>query len=274
RGEGVDRQPRGVRAPLAAGARGPPPRAADGRRPSGRPALRDPAREQEPHRRCPRRARQALPARADARDRARAGERQDTRRAAAYQSPAGDALRDPRRYLRRRAGGPHASHRAGRRRLRGLAALEPEGRAGAHGAARGTLHEPGGSGEGVRDAAALVRPHAEDRRGARGFAAMSTAAEFSPSSSLDALLLRATRITPEQLEAAHAREEETGRPLLDVLVEQKVIPEEELLRALGAALDLPVRTTIDASRVDPDLVDRVPIAFAKAQGVLPLPRAA
>ena len=103
---------------------------------------------------------------------------------------------------------------------------------------------------------------------------MSTAAEFTAPSSLEALLLRATRITPEQLATARAREEETGRPLLDVLVDQKAIAEEELLRALGSALDLPVRTAIDAACVDPDLVDRVPIAFAKAHGVLPLERGA
>ena len=101
---------------------------------------------------------------------------------------------------------------------------------------------------------------------------MSTALETTPLSSLAALLLRATPITPEQLDAARAREQETGRPLLELLVEQKAIAEEALLRALGGALHLPVRTDIDAARIDPELVDRVPIGFAKSYGILPLER--
>jgi general secretion pathway protein E len=91
-------------------------------------------------------------------------------------------------------------------------------------------------------------------------------------SALGALLLRATRLTPEQLAAARARQEESGRPLLDVLLEDRSIDAEELLRALGAELGLRVRTDIDAPRVDPALVDRVPIAFAKQHAILPLER--
>jgi general secretion pathway protein E len=102
----------------------------------------------------------------------------------------------------------------------------------------------------------------------------SGAAQPTQPFSLGTLLLRATRLTPEQLEAARARQDETGVALLDVLIEQKMLPEEELLRALGDELELPVRTAIDAEQVDPLLVDRVPIAFAKAHGVLPLGRGA
>jgi general secretion pathway protein E len=101
---------------------------------------------------------------------------------------------------------------------------------------------------------------------------VSHAARQAPPFSLGALLLRATQLTEEQLEAARARQLETGQPLLEVLVEQKALPEEELLRALGAELELPVRAAIAPAEVDPLLVDRVPIAFAKGHGVLPLGR--
>jgi hypothetical protein len=87
---------------------------------------------------------------------------------------------------------------------------------------------------------------------------------------LGALLLGATRLTPEQLEAAKQRQGETGGRLLDVLMEQEALPEEELLAALGARLGLPVLHEIPAESVDDALVARVPIAFAKTHGLLPL----
>jgi general secretion pathway protein E len=92
--------------------------------------------------------------------------------------------------------------------------------------------------------------------------------------SLGRLLLRATRLTPEQLEAARARREETGRPLVEVLVEQNVLGEEEILRALGEELALPLCPAIQPAQVDAALVDRVPIGFAKQHGILPLERSA
>ena len=100
---------------------------------------------------------------------------------------------------------------------------------------------------------------------------MSSAAPAEPFS-LGTLLLRATRLTPEQLEAARARQEESGRTLIEVLVEQHLLGEEEILRALGEELALPLCPTIQPARVDPELVDRVPIAFAKQHGLLPLGR--
>ena len=87
---------------------------------------------------------------------------------------------------------------------------------------------------------------------------------------LGVLLLGSTRLTPEQLEVARQRQGETGQRLLDVLIEQDVLPEEELLAALGARLGLPVLHAIPADSVDDALVARVPIAFAKAHGLLPL----
>jgi general secretion pathway protein E len=100
---------------------------------------------------------------------------------------------------------------------------------------------------------------------------VSGAAPAEPHS-LGRLLLRATRLSPEQLEAARARQEESGRPLVEVLVEQRLLAEEEILRVLGEELALPLCPAIQPGQVDPELVDRVPIAFAKQHGVLPLAR--
>jgi general secretion pathway protein E len=99
------------------------------------------------------------------------------------------------------------------------------------------------------------------------------AAVAAPSAlSLGALLLRTTRLTPEQLDDARARAEDAGASLVDVLIEQHVLDEAEILTALGGALDIPVRTSIAADRIDAELVDKIPIAFAKAHGILPLER--
>jgi general secretion pathway protein E len=101
----------------------------------------------------------------------------------------------------------------------------------------------------------------------------SPVAVATPSAlSLGALLLRTTRLTPEQLDDARARAEDAGSSLVDVLIGQHVLDEAEILNALGEALDIPVRTSIAADRIDAELVDRIPIAFAKAHGILPLER--
>ncbi len=86
------------------------------------------------------------------------------------------------------------------------------------------------------------------------------------------ILSRATRLAPERLEEASRRALETGRSLVDLLVEQAPGSEEEILDALGKEMGLLVRATIRPEEVDEALVARVPIGFAKTHGVLPLRR--
>ena len=62
--------------------------------------------------------------------------------------------------------------------------------------------------------------------------------------SLGALLLRTTRLTPEQLDDARARAEDAGTSLVDVLIENGMLEEPEILGALGEALGMPVRSPI------------------------------
>ena len=111
-------------------------------------------------------------------------------------------------------------------------------------------------------------PEAASMKGAE----TTAAAPASGALSLGALLLRATRLSPEQLDDARARAEDQEKPLTEVLVESGMLGEDEILQALGAALELPVTTEIAADRIDTELVDKIPIAFAKAHGLLPLER--
>jgi general secretion pathway protein E len=85
-------------------------------------------------------------------------------------------------------------------------------------------------------------------------------------------LLRATRLSLEQLEAALRRQEDQGGRLVDVLVEMGFLTEEEVLGALSERLGLDYRRTVTPEDVDEALVERVPIGFAKAHGLLPLQR--
>ncbi len=70
----------------------------------------------------------------------------------------------------------------------------------------------------------------------------------------------------------HAHQAEHGGRLLDAVIALGLLEEGEVLEAVGTGLGLPVRTEIAAETVDGDLVERVPIAFAKAHGLLPLGR--
>jgi general secretion pathway protein E len=88
------------------------------------------------------------------------------------------------------------------------------------------------------------------------------------------VLLRTTRLTLQQLEEAVRRQEASGGRLVDHIVELGFLDEEEVLHALGAQLGLPVRRDVAADEVDAELLERLPIAFAKTHAVLPLKRSA
>jgi len=100
-----------------------------------------------------------------------------------------------------------------------------------------------------------------------------SAAPASPASerlSLREFLLQSTRLTPEQLDAAARRRIETGERLIQAVVALGFLNEEEALEALGRQLGLPVRASLRPEDVDAELVERVPITFAKGASLLPL----
>jgi general secretion pathway protein E len=86
------------------------------------------------------------------------------------------------------------------------------------------------------------------------------------------ILLRTTQLSLEQLDEAVRRQEESGGRLADVLVELGFVSEDEILDACAKQLALPVRTAIRPEEVDEQLVERVPITFAKSHGLLPVSR--
>ena len=88
------------------------------------------------------------------------------------------------------------------------------------------------------------------------------------------ILLSDTRLSLEQLEEALRRKRETGRRLLDIIIELGHLNEEEVLEAVGKQLGLPVRAGIEVEEIDESLVERIPITFAKNHGLLPIGRTA
>jgi general secretion pathway protein E len=101
---------------------------------------------------------------------------------------------------------------------------------------------------------------------------LSAAASQLEHLGLREVLLRTTRLSLQQLEEAVRRQESGGGRLVDHIVELGFLDEEEVLHALGAQLGLPVRRDVSPDEVDPELLERLPIAFAKANAVLPLRR--
>jgi len=99
---------------------------------------------------------------------------------------------------------------------------------------------------------------------------VSAAAQGAGSLGLREVLLRTTRLSPDQLEEAARRQDERGGRLVDQLLELGFLGEQELLTALGEQLHLAVRRELDAEDVDSELATRISIGFAKAHAVLPL----
>ncbi len=84
-------------------------------------------------------------------------------------------------------------------------------------------------------------------------------------------ILRATAgLTEEKLREGLELQEEKGGRLGEVLVGLKAITEEDVAKALGLQLDLPFLQRIFVEEVDPELVKKVPINFAKQAKIIPL----
>ncbi len=86
------------------------------------------------------------------------------------------------------------------------------------------------------------------------------------------ILLASTELTPEQLAAARDEQAEKGGRLVDHLLSAGHVSADEVLAAWSRQLDLVVRPQIRAEDVDDELIERIPIAFAKNHGIIPLRR--
>ena len=87
---------------------------------------------------------------------------------------------------------------------------------------------------------------------------------------LGEILLRQTRLTPEQLERVRLRQGEKNERLTDLLLEEGLLNADEILAAIGHQQGLPVVSAIDPAEIDETLLSSVPIGFAKQHRVLPL----
>ncbi len=84
------------------------------------------------------------------------------------------------------------------------------------------------------------------------------------------LLMKHTSLTQEQLaECVRLQEEEGGR-LGDILLRKKYVLPHEIMRALCAQIDLPYVEDLRPNEIDPKLVDKLPINYARSREVLPI----
>jgi general secretion pathway protein E len=89
---------------------------------------------------------------------------------------------------------------------------------------------------------------------------------------LGEILAETVKLPPEKLEEALAaqRGDQAGVRLGEILIRQRAVAEEDVLRALAIQLDLPFLGHIEPDSVPNELAAKVPIHFAKQARVLPL----
>jgi len=88
------------------------------------------------------------------------------------------------------------------------------------------------------------------------------------------VLLRVTRLEPEQLAEARARQAESGERLSDVLVEEGMLNSDEVLLGMAEQLGLPLHSALGPEDIDDAMAQNVPIGFAKQHRLLPIGRTA
>ena len=84
------------------------------------------------------------------------------------------------------------------------------------------------------------------------------------------ILVRHGALTPEKLEEAIQLSQEKGAELTTLLVATNAVDEEGLVRALAAEAGMDVITKIEHDEIPAELIDQVPITFARQHRVLPL----
>src|SRR5712692_659455 len=87
---------------------------------------------------------------------------------------------------------------------------------------------------------------------------------------LGEILKAVSGLTQEKLEEALTLQAEKGGRIGEVLVGLKAVTEEEIAKALSIQLDVPYVARISTDDVDPELVKKIPINYAKQARILPL----
>ncbi len=80
-------------------------------------------------------------------------------------------------------------------------------------------------------------------------------------------------LAPAQLEEGLRLQKEQGGKIGEILVRLKFLTEEKVLEALSSQWQFPFLPSLDIKEIDPTLVEKVPISFAKRYELLPFKRA-
>ena len=102
---------------------------------------------------------------------------------------------------------------------------------------------------------------------------MSESAATFDALDLGAVLLRTTRLEPEQLEQARERQLESRESLSDILIEEGMLNADEVRRALAEQLDLKLIGELPSEEIDEAIALHVPIGFAKQHTLIAVGRA-
>ena len=86
---------------------------------------------------------------------------------------------------------------------------------------------------------------------------------------LGEILIEAVGLGQSQLHAALAEQQDSDRPLGELLVEMGFITEKELFETLGRQLGFPYLERPDLGTVDPDLLARLSVPFLLRHKVVP-----
>ncbi len=101
---------------------------------------------------------------------------------------------------------------------------------------------------------------------------MSEAVESLEPLDLGAVLLRTTRLEPEQLEQARERQLESQESLAEILVEEGMLNADEVRRGLAEQLDLRLVTELPPDEIDEAVALTLPIGFAKQHTLIAVGR--
>src|SRR3989338_6338987 len=96
----------------------------------------------------------------------------------------------------------------------------------------------------------------------------------SKKAKLGEILLKHTSLTQKQLEDALLIKREKGGKLGDILIDKGYLSPEQIQKALSVQLGLPFYQEIPGDDIDPILIDKIPINYARENEVIPIVREA
>lgn len=93
---------------------------------------------------------------------------------------------------------------------------------------------------------------------------------ISSPSAIGDILLKYTSLTREQLDECLQIQEAEGGRIGDILLRKKYVLPHEIMRALCHQIDLPFVEDLKPNEIDPKVVDKLPINYARTREILPI----